>query len=183
MKNTRIINLIGGPGVGKSTAAGILFGEMKKRRMSVEYASEFAKELTWKKSNDLDDQIYIAGHQHNKIYSLLGEVDYVITDSPIFLGAIYASRSLNKYDSKAKRIVLDLSLLLLTLHFAMNSYTILVDRSNRAYDLSGRNENHDEALFIDREIKSFMDLHEIKYVKIDRPELVLELMSEILRKE
>ena len=177
MKDTKVINFVGGPGVGKSTAAGILFGEMKKRRMSVEYAPEFAKELTWKNSNNIDDQIYVAGRQHNLIYSLLGQVDYIITDSPIFLGAVYSCRALNKYGDASKKISQELNKLLVTLHFAMNSTTILVNRIDRPYDVSGRNQSYEEARLLDQEIKEFMNLNRIDYVEIEKPESVLELMS------
>ncbi len=42
-----IINLLGGPGSGKSTTAAGLFNIMKTEGMSVEFAGEFAKDLTW----------------------------------------------------------------------------------------------------------------------------------------
>ena len=42
------LTLIGGsPGVGKSTVAAGVFSELKRRQISCEYVSEYAKEITW----------------------------------------------------------------------------------------------------------------------------------------
>jgi len=43
----KVINLFGGPGCGKSTAAAGLFHLMKSNHMSVELVNEFAKEIVW----------------------------------------------------------------------------------------------------------------------------------------
>ena len=45
MKKT-VVNLYGGPGAGKSTAALQLVAELKKRGINADYVSEYAKELT-----------------------------------------------------------------------------------------------------------------------------------------
>ena len=49
MKLKMIINIFGGPGVGKSTVAADLFVIMKKEGYSVELVTEYAKELTYEK--------------------------------------------------------------------------------------------------------------------------------------
>ena len=87
----KVINLFGGPGVGKSTAAAGLFYEMKKRQLSVELVTEYAKDMVWEKRwNILDDQLYILAKQHRRIARLAEHgIEYVITDSPISLGLVY----------------------------------------------------------------------------------------------
>jgi broad-specificity NMP kinase len=47
-----VINLIGGPGCGKSIMAMQLFIKLKILGYSVEYVSEYAKKLTWTKNYD-----------------------------------------------------------------------------------------------------------------------------------
>ena len=81
----KVINLFGGPGVGKSTAAAGLFYEMKKRQLSVELVTEYAKDMVWEnRQNILDDQIYIFAKQQRRIARLRDHhIDWVITDSPI----------------------------------------------------------------------------------------------------
>ena len=56
---TKIINLFGGPGCGKSTTASGIFYELKKRGYECELSLEFAKDKVWEDSlRTLDDQIY-----------------------------------------------------------------------------------------------------------------------------
>lgn len=87
----KVINLFGGPGVGKSTTAAGLFYEMKKAQLNVELVTEYAKDAVWEKRyNLLDDQLYIFAKQHRRIARLAEHgIDWVVTDSPIALGLVY----------------------------------------------------------------------------------------------
>ena len=79
---SKIINLFGGPGIGKSTQASGLFTEMKRNHMSVEYTYEFPKEVAWEGNiSQLRDQFFITANQHRNISRLYGKVDYIIVDS------------------------------------------------------------------------------------------------------
>ncbi len=90
MKDTRVINFYGGPSSGKSTAAAGLFYKMKVAGLSVELTDEFAKECVWEGNVPmLKDQLWVLAHQHRKILRLKGQVDFVITDSPVLLSPIY----------------------------------------------------------------------------------------------
>ena len=54
----KVINLVGGPGCGKSTTAAGLFYELKRRDYSVELVTEYAKSRVWEDSlRTLNDQI------------------------------------------------------------------------------------------------------------------------------
>ena len=67
----KVINLFGGPGVGKSTTASGLFYEMKKARLEVELVTEYAKDAVWEgRTSLLDDQIYIFAKQQRRISRL-----------------------------------------------------------------------------------------------------------------
>lgn len=50
---TKIINFIGGPGVGKSTTALGVAYNLKKRRLNIEYVAEYAKDVTWEGTHAL----------------------------------------------------------------------------------------------------------------------------------
>ena len=87
---TKIINFFGGPGVGKSTTATGLFSWMKQQGYSVEYVSEFAKELSWEGStSQLENQAHVFAEQFRRQWRLIDQVDYVITDSPLLLSSVY----------------------------------------------------------------------------------------------
>lgn len=86
----KVINLFGGPGVGKSTLAARLFDRMKIAGKRVELVTEFAKGLVYAGDNfDLSNQLYMLSQQDRQLYRLLGKVDYAITDSPLPLGLLY----------------------------------------------------------------------------------------------
>ena len=86
----KVINLAGQPSAGKSTTAAGLFYLMKHAGLNVELIDEYAKQMTWEKRfGTIADQLYILAKQNSKLERLRGQVDYVISDSPLFLGRIY----------------------------------------------------------------------------------------------
>jgi hypothetical protein len=93
-RNTLVVNLLGGPGAGKSTAAWEIAATLKKSGKSVELIAEYAKELVYDKRFDLLDgsaknQRLVCEEQVRRQERLMGEVDYAITDSPIMLQLLY----------------------------------------------------------------------------------------------
>ena len=86
---SKIINLFGGPSIGKSTQAAGLYYEMKKAGYNVEMPYEFPKLQAWERNvYAVKDQFYITANQHRNISRLYGQVDYIIVDSPILFGLI-----------------------------------------------------------------------------------------------
>ena len=60
MKKTKIINLFGGPGVGKSTITSGIFYELKKRNIECDIPYEFPKQVAWENNHSqISDQLYI----------------------------------------------------------------------------------------------------------------------------
>ncbi len=91
MKRTIVVNLFGGPGTGKSTGATAVFSALKKDGIDAEYVSEFAKDKVWERNGKVFQcQMYVTGKQLFKISRCIGEVDVVITDSPVLMGVVYA---------------------------------------------------------------------------------------------
>lgn len=89
----KVVNLLGGPGTGKSTTAAGLFFLMKLEAIESELVAEYAKYLIWAERNNMfKDQGYIFAKQNHKLEILQGKVDYAITDCPLLLSAIYGEK-------------------------------------------------------------------------------------------
>jgi nicotinamide riboside kinase len=88
----KVINLLGGPGCGKSTNALGITNKLKRKGQSIELIDEYAKELFWRKDHScrFKNQIDIVANQYNKqLYLQENEVKLCVTDSPIILSMAY----------------------------------------------------------------------------------------------
>ena len=149
----KVVNLFAGPGAGKSTTAAGLFHLMKLEGMSVELVTEYAKEMTWEKRNNiLTDQLYILAKQHRRVLRLQNEVDYVVTDSPFLVGILYRNEH---YSETLDRLVIEL----------WNKYenvNFFLERV-KAYVPVGRNQTEDEARRIDVATRDLLARLQVQY--------------------
>jgi hypothetical protein len=167
---SKIINLFGGPGIGKSTQASGLYFEMKKLGMSVEMPYEYPKVLAWDKNyNAVKDQLYVIGNQHRNIARLYGQVDYIIVDSPILLSLVYKDKYDDApeypsflYGEKFNEFILDLN-------SKYDSLNIVLERDSDMFNQDGRFQDLEESLEIDDDIVKVLDSNNINYniVKVD----------------
>lgn len=149
---TLVVNLFAGPGAGKSTTAAGIFFELKSRGINCELAAEYAKDLCWEqRHHTFQDQIYIFGKQYHRIYRLLGQVDCVITDSPILLTPVYDGE---------KRPTLEQ--LAIEEHNKMWTYNTFLKRV-KAFNPKGRNQNHEESKQLDMIIADTLCKHRIPF--------------------
>lgn len=154
--NTKVINLFAGPGSGKSTTAAGLFFLMKLRGYNVELIHEFAKDLTWRgRHNTLECQPYVFGKQLERTECLLGQVDYIITDSTLLLSAVYNNE--DKYP-EFKFPVIDI----FDSHDNLNYF---IERT-KLYNPVGRNQTAEEAVEIDIKIKKLLQFYCMPYKPI-----------------
>lgn len=88
----RVINLFGGPGSGKSTAAAALFVVLKNKGLRAELVGEEAKDqIYWGSPNQLLNQFLLAGLQYARLKNLeRAECELAIADSPMIQGPTYA---------------------------------------------------------------------------------------------
>lgn len=149
-----VVNLFGGPGVGKSAIAFGLCSELKFRGYDIELAAEYAKDLTWEERyQTLRLQPYVFGKQYHRISRLLTKVEAVITDSPILLSCLYASERFPEAFHGA----------VYAMFCQMDNLNFCLDRVV-PYNPNGRNETEEEAREKDREIREFLDRRQIDYV-------------------
>ena len=87
---SKIINIFGGPGIGKSSiAAGVTY-KLKKNHINCDQPYEFPKLLAWDDNHSaIQDQLYVLANQHRGIVKSYGKVDYIVLDSPILLSLTY----------------------------------------------------------------------------------------------
>ena len=147
--------MLAGPGAGKSTMAAHLFANLKYAGVDCELASEYAKDLVWEKRHKtFENQVYIFGKQHNRIFRLLGQVQVIITDSPLYLTPIYGGDNppLN------------------TLAFCeaskCNNLNIFLLRK-KGYNPNGRNHTKAQASSIDKQIEELLISHNIGYHRVE----------------
>lgn len=154
--NTIVINLLAGPGVGKSTFAARLFVALKEYHLSVELVREFPKDLTWEERfNTLMNQVYVFGMQHHMIWILKGKVDIIIVE-----GSIVNSIAYDVDDNK------ELVALMLSEFHKFNNLNYFLERKVN-YQNDGRRQSLDEAKTKDDEIIKILEDNSIKYQKVD----------------
>jgi len=141
-----VVNFFGGPGCGKSTTAAWLFSELKKRQISCEYVTEFAKDLTWEKNYDaLLLQEYVFGTQSYRMARVKDKVDVLITDSPLPLSIIYNDGRLHEPEFSA---------LVWQVFDEYTNVNFYLNRSSE-YETAGRKESLTQAIEIDDKIIDF----------------------------
>lgn len=161
-KRTTVINLIGGPGAGKSTIAAGLFYMLKVKGYSCEMALEFAKDKVWEESvKTLDDQIYIFGKQYHKIWRLNNKVDYIITDSPLLMSLYYNQIESNYFNN-----------FIIEQFNRFNNVTFFIQRNENTYEQIGRLQTLKEAKDIDIKLRMLLESNNIDYYKVQQTEAV-----------
>lgn len=156
MKNLTVINLLGGPGSGKSTAAAGLFYELKKKHHKVELVTEFVKDRIYEGHlGCIEDQIYIFGQQQRRISRLVGQVEIAITDSPIILSCLYS-----KIQSKA------FEHLVYEVFSQYKNVNFFLERSEIPYTTSGRLQDLDQARALDGKLVELLHAAEIPYYSV-----------------
>lgn len=153
---TIVVNFLSGPGAGKSTMAAATFAELKWMGINCELVGEFAKDLVWEKRfKTFTNQVYLFGKQHHRIHRLLGEVDVIVTDSPIVLTPMY--------DAEKREM---LAKLVMNEYAKSNNINFFIKRFKK-YNPKGRNQTEKEAKVIDRRLKDFLNEQRIQYFEVD----------------
>jgi hypothetical protein len=173
---TTVINLIGGPGAGKSTLAAELYAKMKRQQLDVEMVREVAKEwaLEGRKIGPFE-QLSILGEQIKKESSLFGKVQYVVTDSPVLLGAFYFDY--NHDQEFMNKMVQDYY------RFAQQNgvkfLNYMVPRCDK-YNTTGRFETEQEANDIDDAVYLYMACQDYEFTRFPNHSYSM-VLDEILK--
>jgi hypothetical protein len=158
MPETLVVNLFGGPGVSKSTNRALVFAKLKLAGHNVEEAPEFAKELVWEgRHKALRFQQYIIGKQMWRVERLRGEVEVVITDSPILFGLIYGKDYSQAWEDH-----------LIEVHQSWRTLNIhlIRDFEKHPYNPKGRTQTQEEAVEVDGQIERMLSHLTIPHSKV-----------------
>jgi hypothetical protein len=155
-KDTLVLNLLGGPGTGKSSTRAGVFSNLKWRNINCEEAPEFAKEKVWEGSlNILNNQIYVFGKQLHALHRIDGQVDVAITDSPLLLSLIYGTHESPEFKA-----------LVLEVFGRFNNFNIFLNRK-KPYNPKGRLQTEDQARGLDLKIRDLLDSNDIPFMELD----------------
>jgi hypothetical protein len=164
---TKLINLMGGPGAGKSSIAAGLLYELKRRHINCDAPYEFPKLLAWDDNKSaIKDQLYVIANQHRGIVKSFGKVDYIVLDSPILLSLIYKSYydgleyPSNLYTESFDKMVLDI-------HSQYDNLNILLKRGVGVYNEKERYQKLESSIKLDYMIKQTLDVNGIEYIEVD----------------
>lgn len=102
---TLVVNLFGGPGIGKSTNAARLFSMLKDEGIETELVVEYAKELVWSDNlKALSNQLHVFSAQNDRIARLQGKVQVVVTDSPLHLSLYYGKDQTETFKALVREV-------------------------------------------------------------------------------
>lgn len=160
----KVVNIFGGPGTGKSTAAAGLFYFMKLKSYEVELVQEYAKYLVWaERVNMFKDQAYIFAKQNNKLDILQGKVDWCITDSPLLMGLAYMPKDYSKA----------FEMFVVEQFEKYENVNIFLQKTHHSYNENGRNQTELEANALSERIKGILTYHEVPFTTISTDENAL----------
>lgn len=157
MCDTLVVNLLGEPSAGKSTAATYIFAKLKLLGISCEYVSEYAKDKVYEHCDFVfEHQEYIFGKQAYKMARVNGKVDVIVTDSPLILSAVYNTNAV--LGENFNKVVVDV-------FNTYKNYNVFLTRHHK-YENEGRIHNEEEAQNIRKELMSALDKYKVEYSTI-----------------
>jgi len=182
---TIVINIYGGPGTGKSVTAAMLYSVLatSSRYGVVEHVTEYAKQLVWRiKRNPeiikkLKDQEHVSNEQTERVVSVCGQADFIITDSPIRMGLVY--QLYNNKDKKEEQYN-KIENMMITAEKEYEEVNIFLRRStNEKFQKEGRIHSEEESLDLDKRIENHLVENHIPYVEIYNKSDIGSVIGEI----
>lgn len=159
---TLVINIIAGPGCGKTTLASLLFSKIKIMGHNIEFVQEFAKTLVWKEEYEiLNNQHYVSQSQYKLLKAMDRKVDFIITDGSLLHGLYY-----NKFNDNNMSNIEKTDKAITNWFNEFDNKVIFLERGDFKYETAGRIQSEEESKQIDIELENILKEKGIKYIKV-----------------
>lgn len=170
-----VVNLGGGPGVGKTALRAHVFAELKWLGINCEESPEYVKGRVWEEAwNSIKNQSYILGKQHNQLFRLIDKVDVIITDAPLFNSILYHELAGGKDRLFVKYVLQEFN--------KYDNMNLFIKRSHK-YDPNGRHQSEEQAKEVDKSVIKMFDKYNINYEKvIGGPKGVPGIVNKIMKR-
>lgn len=171
MKETLVINLIGGPCSGKSTVAAELFARLKKMGVHCELVSEYIKDRIYEENQTMPkNQIAIFGMEHYNISNKLGKVDVIVHDGSFINNIIYKAEENKHFDD-----------LIISEYKRFWNLDFFIKRGNIEFETYGRIHNLKQSKELDKIIKETYDNYKLSYIEVESRDAVDKIIPIVLK--
>lgn len=178
-RKTIVVNLLGGPGCGKSTIRAGVFYFLKCSGLPCEEAIEYAKGKVYEGSDPvLKNQIYVFGKQHHITFRSMKHVDVIISESPLLLSIVYDIITNGKdVNSSFRKMVIEE-------HDKFDNMNYVLTRPNdRPYQEFGRTQTKDQAKGVDKLVMDVLEENKIDYTVLPSThDTVMKIVEDVLKK-
>lgn len=172
MKETLVINLIGGPCSGKSTVAAELFARLKKMGIHSELVSEYIKEHIYDENNNIiNDQIFLFSNVLHRLKNKLNKVDVIVHDGSLLLNINYDKDNNNKLHD-----------LIISEYKKFNNIDFFIKRGNIEFEDYGRIHNYEQSLELDEKIKQLYNNYGANFIEVESRDAVDKIIPIVLKK-
>jgi hypothetical protein len=177
-----IINLFGGPGIGKSSIAAGLVYKLKRKHITCDAPYEFPKALAWDNNGvAIKDQLYVIANQHRGIAKSYGKVDYIIVDSPILLSLVYKNYYNDSQTYPSSLYGKEFDDLIVSMNSFYSNVNIVLKRNmGGVHNEEERYQNLEDSIRLDDAIVSKLDEYKIPYIEVDVNKTTVNKILEII---
>jgi hypothetical protein len=156
---TKVINIIGGPGCNKSLFSSAIILQLILHNKTVENIPDFAKSLVWQRDFEgLKNQYQIAQRHFDTLELLDGQVQFLVTECSLpqmlYYNEHYEENICDVAKTRAQ---------ILRWYKQHNNINVIVERGDRKYIHSGRLQDEDEAIKIDRALRAGLTREGLPY--------------------
>lgn len=182
-RKTTILNFLGGPGCGKSTAAAHAYAHLKTLGVSCELVREFVKEQAWEgKELGPYAQLHVTGEQIRRETLLFGKTNIVVTDSPVLVGVEYARRYSPRHVAKGVLEAVKAFYRQAASEGHEHIHVMLErDGARHPYRAEGRYQTEEEARRIDTGLNVLLDVLGYPVIRLNPTEENVKVLADATR--